>query len=299
MKSVRTPVLDISCRDEGAADAPAVFLMHGFPYSYRCYDEVVTLLTAHGLRVIVPEMRGYGGTRFRSPETPRSGEQASFGADLRDLMDALKIETAVLAGYDWGGRGACIVAALWPQRVRGLVTVNGYNLQNIAASGEPADPVQEQRLWYQYYFNLERGRAGLTVNRRAIAKLLWKLWSPSWRFSDAEFEASAAAFDNPDFVDVVIHSYRHRYGLVAGDPAYAAIEAELAKQPAIAVPTIAIQGADDDVHTAASSQGHAKHFTGRYERRVLDGVGHNPPQEAPAIFAQAVLDVMGMQPQKK
>lgn len=292
MKLVRTPVLDISTRDEGDANAPAVFLMHGFPYSYRCYDKVVPLLTAKGLRVIVPEMRGYGGTRILSPQTPRSGEQASFGCDLRDLMDALKIESAILAGYDWGGRGACIVAALWPERVRGLVTVNSYNLQNIAASGEPADPEQERRLWYQYYFNLERGRAGLAANRREIAKLLWKLWSPTWAFSDAEFDASAVAFDNPDFVDVVIHSYRHRYGLVAGDPAYAEIEAQLAKQPDITVPTIAIQGTDDEVHTITSSEAHAKHFTGRYERRVFEGVGHNPPQEAPELFAQAVLDVM-------
>ena len=292
MKCIRTRVLDVSYRDEGPADAPAVILLHGFPYSFRCYDGVVPILVDAGLRVVVPEMRGYGATRFLSPTTPRSGEQASFGADLRDLMDALKLKNAVLGGYDWGGRGACIVAALWPERVRGLVTVNGYNLQNIAKSGEPADPEQERRLWYQYYFHLERGRAGLTANRRKIARLLWEQWSPAWQFSNAEFDESATAFDNPDFVDVVIHSYRHRFGLVAGDPAYADIEARLAKQPSITVPTIAIQGADDGVNTVASSADHARHFTGSYEHRVFEGVGHNPPQESPERFAKAVLDLV-------
>jgi pimeloyl-ACP methyl ester carboxylesterase len=293
MRRVRTPILEVSYRDEGPADAPAVVLLHGFPYSFHCYDDVVPIVAEAGVRVIVPELRGYGGTRFLSSATIRSGEQAALGHDLLDLLDALGLSNAVLAGYDWGGRAACIVSALWPKRVRGLVTVNGYNLQNIAASGEPADPEQERRLWYQYYFQQERGRAGLTQNRDALCKLLWKLWSPTWAFDEATFRESAIAFQNPDFVDVAIHSYRHRFCNVAGDPRYAEIEARLARQPEIAVPTIAIQGADDGVHPTASSEAHAQHFSGRYERRLFEGVGHNPPQEAPERFAKAVLDVCG------
>ena len=214
-----------------------------------------------------------------------------LGQDLRDLLDALNIERAVLGGYDWGGRAACVVAALWPERVCGLVSGNGYNIQNIAASATPADPAQEMRLWYQYYFHLERGHNGLATNRFAFCKLLWKLWSPTWAFDDDTYARSAAAFDNDDFVDVVIHSYRHRFGSVAGDPAYAEIEARLGAQPQISVPTISLQGADDGVNIATSSEGHAKHFSGRYERRVLVGIGHNPPQEAPLDFAGAVLDI--------
>ena len=291
MRHIRTPLLEIACRDEGPRDAPAVVLLHGFPYSFRCYDELVPLLVGMGHRVIVPELRGYGGTRFLSGATIRSGQQAALGHDLLELLDGLQLRDAVLAGYDWGGRAACIVAALWPQRVRGLVTVNGYNLQNIAACGQPADPEQEQRLWYQYYFQQERGRLGLSQDRDAIARLLWKLWSPSWSFDEATFRESADAFRNSDFVEVAIHSYRHPFGNAAGDPRYADVEVALAKQPVITVPTIAIQGANDGVHPLNSTADHARHFTGGYERRVFDGVGHNPPQEAPKLFAQAVLDV--------
>jgi pimeloyl-ACP methyl ester carboxylesterase len=292
-KHIHTSVLDIAYEESGAVDGMPVFLMHGWPYDPRCYDEVVPPLTAAGCRVVVPYLRGFGATRFMSADTPRSGQQGALGNDLRELMNALAIERAVLAGYDWGGRGACIVAALWPERVRGLVTVNGYNLQNIPASAEPASPAQEHRLWYQYYFHSERGRAGLEKNRRDLARLLWTLWSPLWAFDDATFERSAASFDNPDFVAVTIQSYRHRYGYAAGDPALDDIESRLATQPKISVPTIALQGEADGVHPPASSEHHAGFFTGPYQRRLLPEIGHNPPQEAPQAFADAILELIG------
>lgn len=206
-------------------------------------------------------------------------------------MDALLLPRAVLAGYDWGGRAACIVAALWPERASGLVTCGGYNIQDIAGAARPADPENEHRHWYQYYFHGERGRAGLDRNRRALARLLWRLWSPEWRFAEATFERTAASFDNPDFVEVVIHSYRHRFGLVAGDPAAAETERRLAARPPIAVPTIDLDGAADGVAPLGGSERHARFFAGRYERRVLPGIGHNVPQEAPADFAAAVLEL--------
>lgn len=261
-RRIKTPVLDIAYRETGPDGAPAVLLLHGFPYDAHGYDAVAPIVAANGFRVIVPDLRGYAGTRFLSPDTLRSGEQAALGKDLLDLLDALNIESAVLGGYDWGGRAACVVSALWPERVRGLVSGNGYNIQNIAAAATPADPAQEMRLWYQYYFHLERGRHGLADNRHGFCKLLWTLWSPTWAFDEATYARSAAAFENDDFVNVVIHSYRHRFGSVAGDPAYAEIDARLATQPLISVPTIGLQGADDGVNVAASSEGHAKHFSG-------------------------------------
>src|SRR5580698_11170473 len=206
LKHIRTSSLDFAYEESGAAEGVPVFLMHGWPYDPRCYDEVIPPLVAAGCRLIVPYLRGFGPTRFLSAETPRSGQQAALGNDLRELIDALVIKRAVLAGYDWGGRAACIVAALWPDRVRGLVTVNSYNLQDIPGSVKPAAPAQEHRLWYQYYFNTARGSAGLEANRRQLCRLLWKLWSPLWAFDNAAFERSAASFDNPDFVAVTIHS---------------------------------------------------------------------------------------------
>src|SRR5688500_9068201 len=206
IKHARTSVLDIAYEESGPADGTPVFLLHGFPYDPRSYDQVVPLLSAQGCRTIAPYLRGYGPTRFLSADTMRSGEQAALGNDLRELMDALGIERAFLCGYDWGGRACCIVSALWPQRVRALVTGAGYNMHDVAGSAKPATAEQEYRSWYQYYFHTERGRAGLTQNRRGIAKLLWTLWSPNWRFDDATFETTAVSFDNPDFVDVVIHS---------------------------------------------------------------------------------------------
>ena len=290
MKIVRTSTLGVACEIAGAADAPAVVLSHGFPYDPRCFDAVVPILTGKGLRVIVPYVRGFGSTRFLAADTPRSGEQAAIGQDLLDLLDALSIERALLAGFDWGARAACVVAALWPERVTGLVTTCGYMIQDIASAGTPADPEQERRFWYQYYFNTERGRAGLAANRREFCALLWKLWSPTCPFDEGAYARTAASFDNPDFVDVSVHSYRHRYGYAAGDPRYAGIEERLSRLPKITVPTIAPHGEFDDVIPLATSSAHAKHFTGRYERRVLP-VGHNPPLEAPAAFAQAILDL--------
>jgi pimeloyl-ACP methyl ester carboxylesterase len=289
VKRARTSVLDIAYEESGAANGVPVFLMHGFPYDPRTYDRVVPLLAAQGCRVIVPYLRGYGPTRFLSEKTMRSGEQAALGNDLRELMDALEIERAVLCGYDWGGRAACVVAALWPQRVGGLVTGGGYNVHDVAGSAKPADAEQEHRYWYQYYFCTERGRAGLTENRRSIARLLWALWSPNWRFDEATFAASAVSFDNPDFVDVVIHSYRVRYGYVAGDPALAALESRLAARPSITVPAITLQGEALGTTRPEASATHANFFTGAYERRTIPRVGHNIPQEAPRETADAVL----------
>jgi len=292
IKHIRTSALDVACEHSGAANGVPVLLLHGWPYDPRCYDEVVPPLAAAGCRVIVPYLRGFGPTRFLSAQTPRSGQQAALANDLRELMDALSIERAVLAGYDWGGRAACIVAALWPERVRALVTGNGYNLQNIPASVKSLDPATEHRLWYQYYFHTERGRVGLEANRRALASLLWKLWSPPWQFDDATFTRSAPSFDNPDFVAVTIQSYRHRFGYAPGDPALESIEAKLTAQPKVAVPTIALQGEDDGVQPPEAATKQDANFTGSFTRRVLPGVGHNPPQEAPQAFADAVLELV-------
>ena len=288
---IRTPVLDIAYEASGPVDGLPVLLLHGFPYDVRSFDGVVARVNAAGFRTIVPWLRGYGSTQFLSGDTPRSGEQAALGQDLLELMDALRIQKAVLAGYDWGGRAACVVSALWPQRVAGLVSCTGYNIQDIANSRRPADPAQEARLWYQYYFHIERGRNGLTEKRREISRLLWKMWSPTWAFDDATFDRTAGSFDNADFVDVVIHSYRHRTGSVAGDPGYAAVEARLAAQPDIDVPCINLHGAADGVIPAQASEGHGKHFTAPYQRRVLENVGHNVPQEAPQAFADAILQL--------
>jgi pimeloyl-ACP methyl ester carboxylesterase len=283
--------LDIAYEASGPVDGLPVLLLHGFPYDVRSFDGVVARVNAAGFRTIVPWLRGYGSTQFLSGDTPRSGEQAALGQDLLELMDALRIQKAVLGGYDWGGRAACVVSALWPQRAAGLVSCTGYNIQDIANSRRPADPAQEARLWYQYYFHIERGRNGLTEKRREISRLLWKMWSPTWAFDDATFDRTAGSFDNADFVDVVIHSYRHRTGSVAGDPGYAAVEARLAAQPDIDVPCINLHGAADGVIPAQASEGHGKHFTAPYQRRVLENVGHNVPQEAPQAFADAILQL--------
>jgi pimeloyl-ACP methyl ester carboxylesterase len=292
LKKIRAGVLEIAYAESGPLEGPPVFLMHGFPYDIHAYSEVAPILSKAGCRVIVPYLRGYGPTRFLNQETPRSGEQAALGADLLALMDALAIPQAVLAGYDWGGRAACVVAALWPERVKALVSFNSYNIQNIAQAMVPDLPENEHRLWYQYFFHSERGRAGLEKDRRAVTHLLWKLWSPTWRFSEDTFAKSAVSFDNPDFVDVVIQSYRHRFGLVEGDPAYAQIEARLAQQPAITVPTITFDGEDDGVRPPSRVGPHAQRFTGPRSHRVISGVGHNMPQEVPEVFANAVLELM-------
>ncbi len=292
MKFARTQFLNIGYEEHGSSGGPPVILLHGFPYDPRCFDEVVRPLASDGCRVLVPYLRGYGPTRFLSAATPRSGEQAVLGNDLLQFLDALGVGRATLMGYDWGGRAACIVAALWPERVRALVSCTGYNIQNIAASVKPVSAAQEHRFWYQYYFHTERGRAGLTQNRRDICRLLWKLWSPYWAFDDATFEATARSFDNPDFVDVVIQSYRHRYNYAPGDPAVATVEAKLAHQPKIAVPTINLHGDADGVGPASDRDASAPMFTSAYERRLLPRIGHNVPQEAPGATVTAIRDLI-------
>jgi pimeloyl-ACP methyl ester carboxylesterase len=276
-----TPTLEIAYEESGPRHGPPVILLHGWPSDPHDWDAVAAALAAEGCRVLVPFLRGCGPTRFLHRDTPRSGQQAALGADLRDFMNALGIEDAFLAGYDWGGRAACVVAALWPERVRGLVSIGGYNIQHITAAGSPAAAEQEYRLWYQWYFHTERGRTGLEQNRRDIARLLWRLWSPNWHFDDATFEATAAGFDNPDFVAVTIHSYRHRYGNVPGDPALEAIEERLAARPPITVPAVVLHGAADGVSPPAHSEHRPQQFSGPYDRRVVPGAGHFLPREEP------------------
>ncbi len=291
LQLARTSTLEIAYEQTGTPDAFPVVLLHGFPYDTRAYDAVVPLVTGAGFQAIVPYLRGFGGTRFLSPDTMRSGQQAALGNDLLELLDVLEVPQAVVAGYDWGARAACILSALWPDRVRGLLSCNGYQIQNIAASAKPAHPDAEHRYWYQYYFHTERGRAGLSTNRNDFCRLLWELWSPTWEFDDATFRATAVSFDNPDFAEVVIHSYRHRFGYAEGDPALNDIEARLAAQPEIAVPTISLHGADNGVNPPKTSTAHEKHFTGPYERRVIADAGHNLPQEVPDIFGEAVIEL--------
>ncbi len=292
IKTVRISSLEIAYEERGPADGVPVILLHGFPDDPHAYDDAVPSLESQGFRVLAPWLRGYGATRFLKAATPRSGQQAALGADLLALMDALGINRAVVGGYDWGGRAACIVAALWPERVIGLVTCGGYNIQDIAASGKPGVAANEYRMWYQWYFNTDRGIEGLRQNRGEISKLLWRLWSPNYAFDDATFERTAASFDNPDFVDVVIQSYRHRHRNAAGDPALENIERRLAAQPPITVPTINLMGSADGLGVPDGPDRHARHFTGSYERRVLPGVGHFVPREAPGEVVNAVGDLL-------
>jgi pimeloyl-ACP methyl ester carboxylesterase len=291
-RTTRTPTLEIAYHESGPPGGVPVILLHGWPSDPHDWDGVAPPLAADGCRVLVPWLRGYGPTRFLDPATPRSGQQAALGQDVRDFMDSLGIGRALLGGYDWGGRGACVCSALWPERVRGLVSINGYNLQNIPRSGNPAAAAQEHRHWYQWYFHTERGRNGLRQNRRDIARLLWRLWSPNWQFDDATFDATAQSFDNPDFVDVTIQSYRHRYGNAPGDPALEPLEARLAEQPPIAVPAIVLHGACDGVGPPEQSEGHARYFTARYQRRVIPVAGHFLSRETPDAVVQAVRDLL-------
>jgi pimeloyl-ACP methyl ester carboxylesterase len=286
-------VLDVAYYEAGPADGPVAMLLHGFPYDIHSFVDVAPQLAARGCRVIVPYLRGYGPTRFRDKATPRSGEQAAMGADLLALMDALDIKRAVFAGYDWGGRAACVAAALWPERCTGLVSVNGYLIQDIAKAMVPVRPEREVPLWYQYYFQLERGRAGLAANRGEIARILWQQWSPNWQFDDATLERTVAAHDNPDYVDVVIHSYRHRFGLAEGDPQYAGIQRRLAALPVISVPTITLDGDADGVVPASDGKASAVKFPNRRAHRVIPRAGHNLPQEEPEAFADAVMELIG------
>lgn len=291
MPGVRTATLDIATLEYGPADGAPVILLHGFPDDVHAYAAVAPALADAGRRVLVPWLRGYGPTRFRSAATPRSGQQAALGADLLDFMDALGIGQATLAGTDWGGRACCIVAALWPERVRGLVSVNGWNIQDIAAASRPGAPEQELRYWYQWYLHTERGRAGLAAHRREIGRLLWRLWSPNWAFDDETFDRTAASWDNPDYVEVVVHSYRHRYAAAPGDPALEAIERRLAARPRIAVPTVVLDGEADGVAPSAAGDRHAAMFTGPYRRVLVPRAGHFLPREAPEAVVDAVLSL--------
>jgi pimeloyl-ACP methyl ester carboxylesterase len=292
LRSVDADVLTIAYYEAGPVDGPAVVLLHGFPYDIHSYVDVAPQLAENGCRVIVPYLRGYGPTRFRDAATPRSGEQAAIGADLIALIDALSIRRAVFAGYDWGGRAACIGAALWPERCTGLVSVNGYLIQDIANALRPASVKQELAYWYQWYFQTERGRAGLAANRREIGKLLWRQWSPNWQFDAEKFERTAEAHDNPDYVDVAIHSYRHRYGLAEGDPRYQDIQRRLAALPPITVPAITLDGDADGVAPVTDSTAQAPKFTGPRRHRVVPRAGHNLPQEEPEAFSAAVLELI-------
>ena len=291
LQSIRTPVLDIGFLESGSSAGPAVILLHGWPSDVHDYDDVAPPLAEAGFRVLVPWLRGFGPTRFLDAETPRSGQQAALGADLRAFMDALSIEAAILVGYDWGGRAACVAAALWPERVTALVAITGYGIQDIAAAVHPGMAEQEYRHWYQWYFHTDRGRNGLIENRAEIAGLLWHLWSPNWAFDDATLKTTAASFDNPDFVDVTIQSYRHRYGNAPGDPAYDNLEVALGKQPTIGAPTIVLHGEADGVGPPAGSIPRDRMFTGQMERRLIPRAGHFLSRETPQDVVAAVKRV--------
>jgi len=291
VKQIDAGALSVGYLEQGPADGPAVLLLHGWPYDIHAFDEVTPTLAAAGCRVIVPYLRGYGPTRFLRDDAVRNGEPAALGQDAIDLMDALGIQKATVAGFDWGARTADVLAALWPDRVTGMVSVSGYLIGSQASGAMPLPPAAEKLWWYQFYFATERGRAGYAANTREFAKLIWHDASPKWAFDDATFERSAAAFDNPDHVEIVIHNYRWRMGLADGEPQYAELEARLATTPTITVPTITMEGSDNGAphpHAAA----YAAQFVGPYaHREVTGGVGHNLPQEAPDAFARAILDV--------
>ncbi|MCV7442211.1 alpha/beta hydrolase [Mycobacterium paraense] len=289
VEKVRAGVLEVAFERHGNPGHWPVVLLHGFPYDPRSYDRVAPALAAAGAHVVVPYLRGYGPTRFIDAGTPRSGQQAALAADLHRLIGALGLAAPIVAGFDWGCRAACLTAALWPRDVRALVSVSGYHVQNIPAAAAPAAPQDERRLWYQYYLHGKRGRAGLSAHRREFARLLWREWSPGWAFTDVEFDATAASFDNPDFVDVVAHSYRHRYGLVPGDPAYQELEDTITTQPPVRVPTVVIDPQRDGlVPVVPPRAAHEAHFRALLDVRAVPA-GHNVPQEAPDAFADAVL----------
>ena len=291
LKTVQTRVLEIAFLEEGPANGWPVVLAHGFPYDVHAFDEVVPRLAQAGARVIMPYLRGFGPTRFLSKETMRSGQQAALGHDLVDLLDALRVEHAVLAGYDWGGCGSCVASAIWPERVAGLVSYAGYDIVNVQRLGHAFAPALEQVIWYQNLFQLERGRECLTQHRRELCRILWRQWSPGWNFDDAVFERTASSFDNPDFVDVVIHCYRFCFGTATGDPTLASLEARLAAKPKITVPAITLDGLRDPLKPGGTAS-HATMFAARHEHRVVD-CGHNLPWEAPSDFVGAILTVRG------
>ena len=291
IKNIKSGDLNVAYYELGPINGTAVFLLHGFPYDIHAYKVVATILSDVGYRVVVPYLRGFGKTTFLKENKIKSGEQAALGYDLLCLMDSLEISEAILAGYDWGGRAACVVAALWPKRCLGLVSCNSYNIQNIVNSKKPILPVLEQKLWYQYYFHSERGYLGLTRNRPNLIRLLWETWSPTWNFSEETFQLSLKSFENSAFVDVVIHSYKHRFGLSKSDPKYKSIQDKLSEMPSIIVPSITLDGQDDGVRPPSDEKVDSDKFTGFRRHKILSGVGHNVPQEAPEIFANAILEL--------
>ena len=289
MKTVDAGVLNVAYLDDGPASGWPVVLVHGFPYDVHAFDEVVPMLTDQGARVIRPYLRGHGPTRFRSAETVRSGQQAALGSDLLALLDALNLDQAVLGGYDWGGLSSCVVSALWPHRVTGLVTLGGYDIIDIRAQRFPQTPAVEYAVWYQHLFQTERGRAVLAGSRADLCRMLWQQWSPNWSIDDDTFQRTVSSFDNPDFVDVVVHHYRHALSNAAGDPAYQKLEDRLAQRPPITVPTVTLDGASDTLKPGGTAE-HAAMFTRRHEHRVVDA-GHALPYEAPDAFGDAILTV--------
>ncbi|MCE3261242.1 MAG: Epoxide hydrolase protein [Pseudoduganella sp.] len=290
-RSVRTAELEIGYAELGPAGGQPVILLHGWPYDIHSFEEVAPLLAGAGYRVIMPYLRGYGTTRFLSKDTFRNAQQTAVALDIIAMMDALKIQDAIFGAFDWGARTACIIAALFPERCKGLVSVSGYLIGTPAGNKKPLPPQAEYAWWYQYYFTTERGRLGYEANRRDFNRLIWKTASPKWAFDEATFARSAAAFDNPDHVDIVVHNYRWRLGLADGERKYDALEARLAAGPVIAVPSITMEG-DANGAPHAPPAAYAKKFTGKYQHRTLaGGIGHNLPQEAPREFAQAILDV--------
>jgi pimeloyl-ACP methyl ester carboxylesterase len=291
LRQINAGTLSIGYAEAGQQNGPVVILLHGWPYDIYSFAEVTPILAAAGYRVIVPYLRGYGSTRFLSADTPRNGQQSVVAVDIIALMDALKIDKAILGGFDWGARTVDIIAALWPQRVKAIVSVSGYLIGNQAAGKAPLPPKAELQWWYQFYFATERGQAGYEANRHDFNKLIWRLASPKWNFDDATYDRSAESFNNPDHVAVVIHNYRWRLGLAQGEPQYDALEARLATAPAISVPAITMEGdANGAPHPEPAA--YAKKFTGKYQHRNIDGgIGHNLPQEAPMAFADAILDV--------
>ena len=289
MKKARTDLLEIAYCETGPSEGWPVVLSHGFPYDVHAYDEVAPLLAAAGARVIVPYLRGFGPTRFLSAETLRSGQQAALGRDLIGLLDALDIRAAILGGFDWGGLASCVATALWPDRVAGLVSYAGYDVIDVARLGHAFPPSLESAMWYQHLFQSERGHECLRDYKRDLCRLLWRQWSPDWQFSDATFERTAASFDNPDFVDVVIHSYRFHFGREPGDPTLEALEKRLSEKPKITVPALTLDGTSDPLKPGGTAA-HAKMFVGWHEHRAIEA-GRALPYEAPGAFADAVLTV--------
>jgi pimeloyl-ACP methyl ester carboxylesterase len=291
VRTINTRTLTVGYVEEGPPDGEAVLLLHGFPYDVHSYVEVIPRLVNSGLRVITPYLRGHGPTKSRGSTAAVSGEQAALGTDVVELLDALQIDQAVCAGFDWGGRAACVAAALWPERCAGLVSVNGYLIQDLAAAREPLPPRLEAGFWYFWYFATDRGAAGLAADRRGVAEVIWAKNSPAWEFDDEMLDRAAAAFYNKDYVDVVLHSYRHRLGLAPGHPTYVDIQARLDTMPPITVPAVTLDGTRDGNFPATDGEAGAAHFTGPRVHLQVPGAGHNLPQEAPDVFAGAVMEV--------